>query len=146
MYRYSTGETLADCRYEYLETRIYINTSGEEVYKYEYTGYGYSHNYTYSYEPKGDTCADGVICIANCLNCGNHFEMMMFNPCNDGNADGFCDVCDTEISIPECEQHNDFNSDGICDDCGEEFYCECVDENGDTYCDYCQAYVEPMKK
>ena len=44
-----------------------------------------------------------------------------------------------------CEQCTDYNSDNICGVCESEENCVCVDEDGDTCCDYCMAYVEPSE-
>ncbi len=59
----------------------------------------------------------------------------------DGDGDGVCDDCDTELDIA-CTQHNDDNCDAKCDTCGEGMKIAHVDADDDGKCDKCETETE----
>ncbi|MBR5139581.1 MAG: hypothetical protein IKV16_00875, partial [Clostridia bacterium] len=90
------------------------------------------------------TCADVTIKDHKCDECEK-----VLSVCVDNNDDGTCDICEEDMPVPQCpegECTDADDSDGECDVCGYRIDCDHVDNNNDTMCDNCDAYVKPKEE
>ena len=101
-----------------------------------------------------DVEACGLILEHECVDANKDFmcdicsEDIEIGPhdCVDDNYDTLCDICFEDMPVPKCEQCIDSDSNNICEICKSEVDCDHEDADKNTACDFCDAYVAPVKE